>query len=291
MNNQSKLAVGIIAIIATGVGAVVWWRADSARAVSINDVSHIHGIAVDPNDTSRLYLATHHGVFHTSPDGTAQQVSENSNDYMGFTPHPTDAQVIYASGHPSQGGNMGVLISRDGGRSWTQLATGVDGPVDFHAMDVSRADSNMIYGVYGDVQVSRDGGITWAAVGAPPADIIDIAASAINPDFVYAATLNGLTVSRDAGSSWEPTGSQGQPASLVQTAPDGTVYAFIVGSGLMQSPGAALDWRPLNDDFGERVLLHLAVDPTNPDHIFGVTDESEILVSTDGGRSWQPLSS
>ncbi len=210
---------------------------------------------------------------------------------MGFTPHPSDADVMYASGHPPQGGNMGVLVSRDVGRTWEQMAAGAGGPVDFHAMDVSRADPNVIYGLYGQVQASRDGGTTWTVAGAPPADVFDLAASAVDPDTVYAATMTGLMVSRDGGQTWEPTGSQGQPASMVQAAPDGTVYSFVVGSGLMKSPGAALDWRPVSTGLGERVLLHLAVDPTDPKRMFAVTDESQILASTDGGTTWQPLSS
>ena len=198
---------------------------------------------------------------------------------------------MYASGHPSGGGNLGVLVSRDGGQTWTQVATGAGGPVDFHAMDVSRADPNVIYGIYSGVQVSRDGGTTWIAAGSPPADVIDLAASAVSPDIVFAGSMSGIMISRDGGETWEPTGPQGQPAAMVHTAPDGPVYAFIVGTGLMRSPGAALDWRPVSNDLGERVLLHLAVDPADPDRMFAVTDESQVLASTDGGKTWQPLES
>ncbi len=282
--------LGIAVIAVTAIGGAAWWQA-GAQSIPLAEVSHIHGIAVDPKDSSRLYLATHFGVFHTSADGTAEQVSENTNDYMGFTPHPTDADVVYASGHPSGGGNLGVLVSRDGGRSWEQLASGAGGPVDFHAMDVSRADPNVIYGLYGGIQVSRDGGESWSAAGAPQADVIDIAASAVSPDIVFAGTMSGVMISRDGGAAWEPTGPQGQPASMVHTAPDGTVYAFIVGSGLVKSAGVALDWTPVSNGLGERVLLHVAVDPADPDRLFAVTDESQLLASTDAGKTWQPLSS
>ena len=290
MKHRSKLLSAVAAVAAIGFAITAWWGAD-AQGIPISQVSHVHGIAVDPIDPSRLYLATHYGVYRTSPDGTAEQISENSNDYMGFTPNPSDPAVIYASGHPSSGGNLGVLVSRDGGRSWEQLATGVSGPVDFHAMDVSRADPNVIYGVYGDLQVSRDGGKTWAVAGSPPADVFDIAASALSPDFVYASTRQGVMLSRDGGKTWELTGPQGQPASMVQTAPDGTVYAFILGSGLMKSPRSVIDWKPVSNGFGQRVLLHLAVDPADPKRMFAVTDESEVLTSSDGGTTWQPLSS
>ena len=90
----------------------------------------------------------------------ATRISDNQNDYMGFTPHPSDSNVFYASGHPASGGNTGFAVSEDGGRTWRQLSKGVRGPVDFHRMDVSRADPGVIYGVYRGLQVSRDGGHT-----------------------------------------------------------------------------------------------------------------------------------
>lgn len=273
------------------VGATAGWQSQAGERVSLAEVSHIHGIAVDPADPQRLYLATHYGVWLTFPDGTAERISDNSNDYMGFSPHPSEANVFFASGHPANGGNMGVIASQDGARSWQQLASGVDGPVDFHAMDVSAADPNVIYGLYGKVQVSRDGGKSWEVVGTPPADVFDLAASAINPDIVYAATRNGLMVSLDGGKKWNATGTEGQPASMVETAPDGSVYAFVLGSGLMKAPAQALAWQPVANNFGEQILLHLAFDPGNPDRMFAVTEKGKILTSTDGGKNWAALSS
>jgi photosystem II stability/assembly factor-like uncharacterized protein len=287
--SRNSFVMGALAVaLVTGTA---WWQSLAGRSVPLEDVSHIHGIAVDPTDAGRLYLATHYGVYRTSPDGTAERVSDNSNDYMGFTPHPEEADVFYASGHPAGGGNLGVIVSRDGARSWEELASGAGGPVDFHAMDVSAADPNVIYGLYGAVQVSRDGGKAWQAAGSPETDVFDIAASAANPDMVYAATRDGLMLSSDAGRTWRSAGAKGQPVSMVETAPDGSVYAFVVGSGLMKAPAIALAWEPMANNFGQRVLLHLAIDPGNPDRMFAVTDESGILASTDGGRSWSALTS
>lgn len=272
------------------VAGTAWWRIQAGKSVPISDVSHIHGITVDPTDPARLYLATHYGVYRTAPDGTAERVSDNGNDYMGFTPHPTEAELFYASGHPTSGGNMGVIVSRDGARTWEQLAPGAAEPVDFHAMAVSPADPNVIYGLYGDLQVSRDGGRTWKAAASPPADVFDITASAADPNMVYAATLDGVMVSRDSGKTWEAAGLQGKLATMVETAPDGSVFAFVVGSGLMKAPAVALAWQRVAD-FREELLLHLAIDHSNSIRMFAVTQEGGILTSTDGGVNWDPLSS
>ena len=125
--------------------------------------------------------------------------------------------------------------------------------------------------------------------GAPPADVFDLAASAIDRDVVYAATRGGLMVSRDAAKSWKPTGPAGQPATMVAVGPNGSVYGFVLGSGLLKAPGAALSWRTVNADFGERLLIHLAIDRANPDRMFAVTDEGRILTILDRGQSWTPV--
>lgn len=139
--------------------------------------------------------------------------------------------------------------------------------------------------------MSRDGGKTWKIAGAPPADVFDIAASAADPDTVYAATRNGLMFSRDGAKTCQATGPRGQVASMVEVAPDGSVYAFVVGSGLLRAPGPAPDWKPISNDFGNRILLHLAAVPAEPARLFAVTHESEILVSADGGQNWKALRS
>jgi photosystem II stability/assembly factor-like uncharacterized protein len=158
MSTRKKLAMTVAALL---VGTMPTAPVQAAETLKLSEVSHLHGIAVDPTDPARLYLASHHGVWLTNPDGTATRVSDNRHDYMGFTPNPTQPGAFYASGHPETGGNLGVLVSTDGAKTWKQVSTGVSGPVDFHSMDASPADPNVLYGHYGSVQVSRDGGETW----------------------------------------------------------------------------------------------------------------------------------
>ncbi|HEY0834060.1 MAG TPA: hypothetical protein VGE72_09155 [Azospirillum sp.] len=262
-----------------------------AETVRLSQVSHLHGIAVDPADPSRLYLASHHGVFLTNPDGTATRVSDNRHDYMGFTPNPRQPGAFYASGHPEKGGNLGVIVSNDGARTWTLLSKGVNGPVDFHSMDVSPADPDVLYGHYGSVQVSRDGGKSWAVAGKPSAEMFDLAASATDANTVFAGTRNGLMVSRDAGKTWQAAYMVQRPVSMVATGKDGTAYAFQIGTGLLKTREPSLAWQPVARDFGDAVLIHLAIDPTNADRLYAVTDKSAILKSVDGGKSWAPFAS
>jgi photosystem II stability/assembly factor-like uncharacterized protein len=252
--------------------------------------THIHGIAVDRADPARLYIATHHGLFVLGSDGAARQISERADDFKGFTPHPSDAGRLFASGHPAAGGNLGFIASIDGGASWTQLSPGAGGPVDFHQMDVSPVDPDVVYGVYGDLQVSRDGGRSWSVVRSAPDELIDLAASPSAADRLYAATGRGLLVSTDAGNSWGPAHVTTQPATMVQSGADGRLFAFILGQGLLVTEGENLGaWRVLADDFGERVLLHFAADPTDASRLFAVTHQGDLLTSVDAGKTWAPL--
>ena len=220
----------------------------AAQAIPLSQLrenSHLHGIAVDPDDGSRLWLASHHGFFVVIPDWLATRLSRDQNDYMGFTPHPTDASVLYASGHPQGGGNTGFITSTDGGRIWRQLSPGVGGPVDFHQMDVSRVDSATLYGAdRGRLQVSRDGGRTWMLGPPLPEGLLDFAASSRDADRLYAATRQGLMDSVDGGETWVPAYVNRSPATMVQTAGDGAVYAFVIGLGLLRTEEPELNWKP-----------------------------------------------
>lgn len=259
-------------------------EAETLPVADLSRHTHIHGLAVDRHDPSRLLIATHHGLFRAGPDGIAQRISP-VQDFMGFNPHPADPDTLYASGHPVEGGNLGFVASTDGGKTWTQISPGVNGPVDFHQMTVSPADPETIYGVYGGLQASRDGGVTWALVGPVPDRLIDLAASAGDPDRLYAATEAGLFLSADAGETWTPL-LEGPPVSLVEVTPDGTLYAFVLGRGLVRSAEDRLAFETLSGDFGDGFLLHLAIDPANADRLYAATQHSEVLMSRDGGQTW-----
>ncbi len=272
-------------------------RPFAAENIAISEISektHFHGIAVDPQDASRVYLATHHGFFVVGLDGMAKRVSENADDFMGFTPHPTDPSILYASGHPVSGGNLGIIMSSDGGRNWRRIAKGVNGPVDFHQLDASKADPKVIYGVYGDLQVSRDGGHTWEQGGMAPDGLIDLAASAKDVNVLYAATKGGLFASKDGGKTWRIAYILKRPTTMIQTGMDDQIYAFIVGTGLLRTTEPSLNWSVVSNEFGDNYILHLAIDPTDNRNLYAVTLQAQtrkqaILVSRDAGQTWSIL--
>ncbi|MBA3446031.1 MAG: exo-alpha-sialidase [Pseudaminobacter sp.] len=285
---MGKITVSLIAGFA--IAAAAAGSAAGAEAVSVSQLrehTHIHGLAVDRQDSEKLLIATHHGLFRSGPDGKAELISA-VQDFMGFTPDPSDPNSLYASGHPAGGGNLGFIASTDNGVTWDQISPGADDPVDFHQMTVSVANPKVVYGAYGALQVSRDAGKTWSIVGPLPEKLIDLAVSAKNADTLYAATEGGLSISRDGGQSWE-TVIDGTPVSLVEVAADGSVYAFVLGRGLVRSAESEIDFKIISDAWDNRILLHLAVDSADKDRMFAATHQGDILASIDGGANWAEL--
>ena len=184
--------------------------------------THVHGVGRDPGDGA-LLLATHDGLYRYQADGV-RRVSPPI-DLMGFTIAGPDH--YYASGHPNTVMDLpqplGLVESRDGGRTWTVLSRG--GTSDFHALAKA-----------GDTVVAFDGqlrrtvdGRAWS-VAPLPAEPRVLASSPAGRN-VLATTGAGLLSSTDRGATW--TRVPGAPLLLlvawadertaVGVAPDGTV--------------------------------------------------------------------
>jgi photosystem II stability/assembly factor-like uncharacterized protein len=289
IRSLSTLAHRTLAIIFTFALPVFSIAAGAATLAELPQHTHYHGIAFNRSGTSVLLLATHHGLFAVDKDGTATRVSPEQ-DFMGFSPDPANPLSYYASGHPATGGNSGFLRSADGGATWTQLSEGVNGPVDFHQMDVSPVDPKTIYGSYGKIQVSRDGGSTWEMAGDPPEALIALAASSVDPRRLYAATEKGLQLSEDGGATWRVAAFDGEVVSMVENGSGGMLFAYVLGQGLVKSDEKNLNqWSVISNDFGEAIPNHYAIDDKDLQHFAITTHEREVLESTEGGATWHPF--
>ncbi|MGH7431537.1 MAG: WD40/YVTN/BNR-like repeat-containing protein, partial [Candidatus Methylomirabilales bacterium] len=117
------------------------------RFAPVDQLHHIHGLAVDPHDPTIVYIATHGGLVRLVGGQQWEHVGESRSDLMGFTTHPSQRGVMYVSGHPDLGSHLpnpiGVMVSRDGGQSWQPVA--LAGKVDLHAMTLS-ADGTTLFG-------------------------------------------------------------------------------------------------------------------------------------------------
>ncbi|HWP60485.1 MAG TPA: hypothetical protein VNL14_21490 [Candidatus Acidoferrales bacterium] len=271
-----------------------------ADSISQEHQNHIHGIGYD-GQKRRLFIATHHGIFIWQ-NNRLFQLGDNRDDFMGFSLHPTDANVVYTSGHPARGGNLGVLKSEDGGVSFKRIFGGLSGEtVDFHSMTISAANPNVLYGFFqGKLYFSKNGGKDWRhaparglggagfCFGAPC-----LAADSKSESTVYAGTPAGLLVSSDFGESWRPIQATLGPFAGVGVDPANShrLVAFTEKLGLALSKDRGKTWQPKNNGLrlsSREFIFAFAFDATNPKHLFAATPES-VFRSEDGGESWKKI--
>jgi hypothetical protein len=248
--------------------------ADDSAVTATETFGHIHSLDVNPAD-DRLYVATHNGVFAHTENGF-QRVGEGTQDTMSFTIAGPDRFLI--SGHPapeSEGpAHLGLTESTDAGRSWQPLS--LEGEADFHALEVA---GDRVYGVdsqTGLLKVTSDGK-QWRDLGQLPAT--DVAADPAEPERLLLTDGRGSLVELEAS---------GQP-KLVKSAPrlvllDWVATNLLVGVGpegrVHTSRNGGVSWQ----ETGSLPAAPQAFTATEG-RWYAATG-SEILTSTDEGRTW-----
>ncbi len=249
----------------------------------VSSLADIHGLAVDPERSNVLYVATHNGLIRAINDTDWSRVGASQDDYMGFSIHPTDGDTFWVSGHPSRGGNMGVRHSTDGGFTWTTLA--LKG-VDFHAMTVSPADLDRLWGTFGgEIYRSLDGGHAWDVVAQDPQGTASLTPHPQDPDRVYAAGSQGVYRTTDAGESWQLW--LDTPAPVLAIDPGDPDRMFLsTGPELHRSLDGGGNWTTLPLDVAGGTIGYLAIDPSDTETLYAASYQVGIYKTTDGGDAW-----
>ncbi|HUH07654.1 MAG TPA: hypothetical protein VML96_07595, partial [Egibacteraceae bacterium] len=270
----------------------------AAEPRPVDRFAHIHGVEVPATDPETVYVSTHEGLIRIGADGQWRYVSADDHDFMGFRAHPSDAGVLYSSGHPAAGSGLrnpvGFMISRDGGATWEPIA--LEGAADFHAMAVQSGDGDVIYGWSGGLHFSDDAGASWERM---PAEALEQAGGALglavhpaDADEVLAATRAGLLRSRDGGRSFEPV-LAGAAVTAVEFVPGDAdrLVAYVADPprGLVRSEDGGQSWTELGWALDGDAAGHIAIHPQDPEDIYVATYGESLYRSRDGGRSFEPL--
>lgn len=294
---KNYIVLGVVIVL---IGLVFWFGSEERPAPqSSNEKTpaaapafhHAHGIAVDAEDASRLYIATHEGLLTLSDTGELSFVGETRDDLMGFSTHRSESRTFFSSGHPKRGGNIGFQKTTDGGMTWETLSLGLDGPVDFHSMTVSQANSNIVYGHYkGKLQRSVDGGKTFEyAKGAVMP--ISLATDAGRENVVFAATQSGVAISEDAGESWRSLSVEldGGVVTTFALAPHGDNRALVFAErlgGMGKSTDGGKTWEKVPETFNNEIVQYLSFSKGTHGVVYALTDKNSVYKSIDSGDTW-----
>jgi photosystem II stability/assembly factor-like uncharacterized protein len=171
---------------------------------------------------------------------------------LALSPAFEHGQAMFATGPDD-----GVLVSDDGGRTWTAHLAGPEDPAVF-AIAVS-ADRTLFASTEAGVLRSSNAGATWQLVTEPGlASVV-----AAGPRSLWVGQANGqLLTSDDRGESWRTVRDSFDAAIVsVACAPDGTLFVGTVGGGTLtvwRSRDVGLQWERWLVEPGED-LLPLAV--------------------------------
>lgn len=257
----------------------------------VKAITHSHGLAINLSDSNKLHIATHRGLLVLINEKELYQIGKDQDDYMGFSIHPKEPKVFFSSGHPKTGGNIGVQRSDDAGITWKKISNGVNGPVDFHAMTVSGANPNLLYGWYGGLQRSQDGGKTWEALSTDLQKVIFLLAHPTEENTVYAATAKGLLGSSNKGISWASLSKDLEGDAVIAFGIDPNtpthMLSFSEKMGLAKSTDEGKTWKKIVQDFG--TIMYFAFDPKNPGMVYALNEANKIYKSQDSGNTWTKI--
>jgi photosystem II stability/assembly factor-like uncharacterized protein len=164
----------------------------------------------------------------------------------------------------------------------------VNGPVDFHALTVSPARPDTIYGWYqGALQKSKDGGVSWEVISNTNFVAVALAASLHYENMLFAASPQGLFISKDGGKNFERIAEGYVSAAAVDSSDD--VLVFTEAQGLIRIDKTGIVKNKIGENFSGEVPLYFAFSKKVPSTVYLLTERNSIYKSNDKGDTWEKI--
>jgi len=272
------LAAVLAVVLVTRAGGGEGQRSGGNASADEGPV-HVHGLGINPRDRA-LFIATHTGLFRLARDrARRERVGRGAQDAMGFTVVGPDR--FLGSGHPGELASgpplLGLIDSRDGGRSWTPVS--LSGEADFHLL---RAVGRRVYGAdssSGRFLVSSDEGRSWSERG-PPEDLVDLAVDPRDGRRLVASNQSGVVASDDEGRTWRPLGRA--PVGLLSWVAGDGLFHVDANGRVQASSDRGRSWQP-RGSIGAQPTAFVAADERS---LYAALPDGTIRASADGARTW-----
>ncbi len=275
-------------------------------------VSAPEEIAFVPQNPLNLYLADWANVWKSTDKGLRwSQLHKGLQNTVisDIKAHPRDARKLFLSVWDN-----GLMISKDGGKTWNRKMKGV---VAGHAqeLEISLQNPLKMYlltnpwfkkdKVY--IYKTVDGGKNWQDISFPVPErplpklgyvngmATNLEIDPSSDDTVYIATNGyGIFKSVNGGKSWKASNTglktpyiQGPDGLLIHPRNPGILFAGTLAGGIYKSADAGNSWISIHKE--HPFILGMALDPSNPSRMLAGCSQKKIIRSEDGGRSWQEI--
>ncbi|HTL71052.1 MAG TPA: LamG-like jellyroll fold domain-containing protein, partial [Candidatus Eisenbacteria bacterium] len=304
------------------------WRSDDGGQSwqeKVRGAPNSVGSDVQQSADGRLWVATMDNGLMVSSDNGAhyQALAPNSASDTSVMGHVwrviARGNHVVATNSPWDAGPNQVLVSENGGTSFTKTRSGL--PTAYPTTNVvwdkgyARAlaqdpvQTNRFYlGIDGDGTggffYSVDGGYNWTRSAGQPSSLRiynGLAVDPVEPYRLYWATVGtggGVYRSENYGLNWLKVFSGSAYVFDLAVAPDGTVYAGTDTAGpvLFVSRNKGTSWSQLKAFGGSGTCEGIAIDPTNSSRLAVSTlkwdgyTPCKIYLSEDAGATWTDVS-
>jgi photosystem II stability/assembly factor-like uncharacterized protein len=290
--NSSILAAGTSKGVFVSADRGANWR----RISALNDpeMQEITALAFDPADSNVIYAGTPHLPWKTTDGGaTWHSISSgliDDSDIFSIRVDPTHPQLVFASAC------SGIYRSESGGQEWVKIH-GIPGTHRrTHIIAEDPRNSETIYaGTTLGLFKSPDGGKTWRHLSSEQVNWMVFDPG--DPNTLYLATeFAGVLKSADSGETFHAMNEGFSNHRLSEIAWDGkrlyasSTYEGLFG-GVFVSSNGGLQWslRANEEALHGRNLHSLTASPAGTDVVFAASEDA-VLKSTDGGKTWLPVS-
>jgi photosystem II stability/assembly factor-like uncharacterized protein len=255
---------------------------------------YVTALAADPAVAGRLWASLAGelggGLVVRSDDRGASWIALLKSDKIV----PTRALAL-APGEPrliAVGGDDGVRLSPDGGRTWVRTGDGVEGLHQVESLAFDPSDRRVLYaGTWRQAFRTRDGGASWGRIAEGM--VLDATVYAWDFDAadtrdLWVSTCGWVYRTRDGGDHWTryTSGFTNRRSHSVRRDPTrpGVVYAATVG-GLHRSDDGGATWARISRE--SLVVTALEID-RRTGRLYVGTEGEGVFTSDDGGRTLDP---
>ncbi len=212
------------------------------------DVDQLTAVVATAEEVGTLYLASPGiGVLLTRDQGASWQVRNTglpSKDVTALIGHAQQPGTLYAviSG-------MGIYRSENGGDEWQLMDDGPDNMTDVivHSDMPDSMQTGWIFaGTEAGVSRSMDCFCLWRETGPLTGANTALTYDPNQPSHIYAASAQGVSVSRDGGASWATIATPNADITALLATASGALYVGTHSGELFLITDKTKRWEPLN---------------------------------------------